>query len=127
VAARRVVPARSGDAIEVSVRDCGPGVPEKDLGLIFEPFYRVEPAREHRSAGGEGLGLAIAARAVALHGGSIEARNLEVGGLLVSMTLPAMARSLAAPPDVPAASGGEQAPEAQHVTHRSEAELGQHP
>ena len=58
-------------AIEVVVRDEGPGVPQKDLALIFEPFYRVDTAREHRSAGGEGLGLAIAARAIAVHGGRI--------------------------------------------------------
>lgn len=76
------------EAAEVIVRDHGPGVPEKDLKLIFEPFYRVEAAREHRSGGGEGLGLAIAARAVALHGGAIEARNLQGGGLAVSITLP---------------------------------------
>ena len=75
-------------AAEVLVRDQGPGVPEKDLKLIFEPFYRVEAAREHRSGGGEGLGLAIAARAVTLHGGAIEARNLTGGGLAVSITLP---------------------------------------
>ncbi len=81
---------QQGDRVEVIVRDHGPGVPEKDLGLIFEPFYRVDAARGHGSAAGEGLGLAIAARAVALHGGGIEARNLEAGGLSVTITLPAM-------------------------------------
>ena len=95
-AARRIAHARHGEGVEVSVQDHGPGVPQKDLGLIFEPFYRVEAARQHRSAGGEGLGLAIAARAVALHGGSIEARNLESGGLEVSMVLPVMARDRSA-------------------------------
>ncbi len=85
-------------AVEVTVRDCGPGVPEKDLGLIFEPFYRVDAAREHRSAGGEGLGLAIAARAIALHGGSIVAANAPGGGLLVRVTLPADVRARAAQP-----------------------------
>ena len=80
------------DAVQVNVHDRGPGVPEKDLGLIFEPFYRVDAAREHRSAGGEGLGLAIAARAVALHGGRITARNLEGGGLALTVTLPSVAR-----------------------------------
>jgi signal transduction histidine kinase len=80
-----------GDRVEVAVRDQGPGVPEKDLGLIFEPFYRVEAAREHRSAGGEGLGLAIAARALTLHGGTIAARNLQGGGLEVMMSLPGIA------------------------------------
>ncbi len=73
------------------MRDEGPGVPEKDLALIFEPFYRVDAAREHRSAGGEGLGLAIAARAIAVHGGSIGAANAEGGGLVVSLSLPTAA------------------------------------
>jgi signal transduction histidine kinase len=100
VSARRV-PGQPG--IEVAIRDQGPGVPEKDLGLIFEPFYRVEAAREHRSTGGEGLGLAIAARAVTLHGGSIAARNLEGGGLAVTVLLPAAARSTMHEPAVAAA------------------------
>ena len=76
-----------GEWVEVMVYDQGPGVPAKDLALIFEPFYRVDVARD-RAGGGEGLGLAIAARAVALHKGVIEARNLPSGGLAVSVTLP---------------------------------------
>ena len=83
-------------SIEVLVSDQGPGVPDKDLTLIFEPFYRVGAARD-RAGGGEGLGLAIAARAVALHHGVIEARNQPTGGLAVSVTLPALARAAAAP------------------------------
>ncbi len=75
--------------IEVVVRDSGPGVPQKDLELIFEPFYRVDAAR-NRAVGGDGLGLAIAARAVGIHGGRIQARNLEPGGLAVHLSLPAL-------------------------------------
>jgi signal transduction histidine kinase len=82
------VSAARGEGIEVAVRDRGPGVPEKDLKLIFEPFYRVDAARD-RAGGGEGLGLAIAARAIGVHGGTIEARNLAEGGLEVTMRLPA--------------------------------------
>ena len=78
-----------GRRIEVIVRDHGPGVPEKDLELIFEPFYRVDAAR-NRAVGGDGLGLAIAARAVAIHGGTIQARNLGSGGLAVQLSLPAL-------------------------------------
>jgi len=77
------------ECVEVIVNDQGPGVPAKDLALIFEPFYRVDVARD-RAVGGEGLGLAIAARAIALHKGVIEARNLPSGGLAVSVTLPAL-------------------------------------
>jgi two-component system sensor histidine kinase CpxA len=78
----------SGESVKITVRDRGPGVPENELGSIFEPFYRVDEARERRGAGGEGLGLAIAARAMALHGGSITARNAPGGGLMVLMELP---------------------------------------
>jgi two-component system sensor histidine kinase CpxA len=85
---------RSDSRIEVVVRDSGPGVPEKDLELIFEPFYRVDAAR-NRAVGGDGLGLAIAARAVGIHSGRIQARNLESGGLAVHLSLPAVD---AAPP-----------------------------
>jgi signal transduction histidine kinase len=94
IGAQRAGAQPDGDAaVEVTVKDQGPGVPEKDLGLIFEPFYRVDAARGHRGAGGEGLGLAIAARAVALHGGSIAARNREGGGLAVAVNLPAVKRA----------------------------------
>jgi len=80
---------RTGGQIEVMVRDSGPGVPEKDLELIFEPFYRVDAAR-NRAVGGDGLGLAIAARAVGIHGGRIQARNLDQGGLVVQLSLPVL-------------------------------------
>jgi two-component system sensor histidine kinase CpxA len=81
---------RRAMSIEVVIEDQGPGVPEKDLSLIFEPFYRVDASRD-RAEGGEGLGLAIAARAVALHHGTIDARNLAATGLAVRIVLPALA------------------------------------
>jgi two-component system sensor histidine kinase CpxA len=74
-----------GNAI-IAVRDYGVGVPEQDLESIFEPFYRVEDDRS-RTSGGVGLGLGIARRAVALHGGSIVARNVHPG-LRVTIELP---------------------------------------
>jgi signal transduction histidine kinase len=88
---------RVGELIEVIIRDRGPGVPEKDLELIFEPFYRVDAAR-NRAVGGDGLGLAIAARAVGLHGGTILAKNRGSGGLAVHMQLPAIAVATASAP-----------------------------
>ncbi len=71
----------------IRVRDRGPGVPEQDLPRIFEPFYRVDPARD-RASGGAGLGLAIAARAAAAHGGTIAARHADGGGLEIELRLP---------------------------------------
>jgi two-component system, OmpR family, sensor histidine kinase CpxA len=91
------LPGAEAPTVEVTVRDQGPGVPDKDLGLIFEPFYRVDAAREHHGAGGEGLGLAIAARSLAAHGGTINARNAPGGGLIITVTLPGLLQRAAAP------------------------------
>ncbi|MBV8974029.1 MAG: HAMP domain-containing protein [Sinobacteraceae bacterium] len=88
VSARKVERADSARTLEVAVHDSGPGVPEKELALIFEPFYRVDAARAHRGTAGEGLGLAIAARALAVHGGAISAHNMPGGGLAVVVSLP---------------------------------------
>ncbi len=78
---------RDGDVAKLTVRDHGPGVPEAALTDIFRPFYRVEDDRA-RTTGGTGIGLAIAERALRLHGGSIKAENARDGGLVVSMQLP---------------------------------------
>jgi two-component system sensor histidine kinase CpxA len=71
----------------IQVSDSGPGVSEGELKRIFEPFYRIDDARE-RSTGGVGLGLAITDQAIRLHGGSVRASNLPEGGLLVEMRIP---------------------------------------
>jgi signal transduction histidine kinase len=71
----------------IAVRDRGPGVPAEMLGRIFDPFFRVEPARESLAGAGSGLGLSIAKRAVEAHGGTIVAENTSPG-LRISITLP---------------------------------------
>jgi signal transduction histidine kinase len=76
----------AGARTRVRVRDYGPGVPENALPHLFEPFYRVEPDR-NRGAGGVGLGLSIARRAVELHQGVLRASNANPG-LLVEIDLP---------------------------------------
>jgi two-component system sensor histidine kinase CpxA len=76
----------AADTARISVRDYGPGVPQDALTKIFQPFFRVDDARES-STGGVGLGLAIAMRAVGLHHGTIAARNAHPG-LQVSIELP---------------------------------------
>lgn len=73
--------------VMIQIRDHGTGVPTAMLARIFEPFVRVGEARDRRS-GGYGLGLAIAERAVRLHGGEISAVNAEQNGLLVIIRLP---------------------------------------
>ncbi len=71
----------------ITVQDSGPGVPPDQLEKIFSPFYRVDTSRAKKT-GGVGLGLAIAAKAVALHQGTITAENNSNGGLLVRVMLP---------------------------------------
>ena len=61
------------------VRDTGIGIPPSELPRLFERFHRVEQARG-RSNEGSGIGLALVAELVALHGGDISAESeLEVG------------------------------------------------
>ena len=74
--------------LRLTVRDHGPGVPGADLGRIFEPFYRSGRADRDRSVEGSGIGLALTAKAVALHGGHVIAENAAGGGLRVTITLP---------------------------------------
>ncbi|WP_263356050.1 ATP-binding protein [Acidicapsa ligni] len=74
----------------LAVQDHGPGVPEEGLKSIFRPFYRLDLSRQ-RSTGGYGVGLAIAERAIRLHGGEVLARNAAGGGLIVEMRLPLFA------------------------------------
>ncbi|CAM2875265.1 two-component system sensor histidine kinase CpxA [Legionella worsleiensis] len=75
------------DAICIEIKDNGPGVPDEQLETIFNPFYRVDASRTKKT-GGFGLGLAIAARAVALHQGTITAKNNQDSGLTVRIVLP---------------------------------------
>ena len=77
--------AASDNSLIITVIDDGPGVPAEGLGRLFEPFYQV-PDRT-RAGRGVGLGLAIAARAIALHGGSIRAVPVESGGLSVVLQI----------------------------------------
>lgn len=76
----------SGGA-RITVDDRGPGLPPDAIDKIFEPFFRVGDSRGAQSGSG-GIGLAIAERSIRLHGGTISARNRELGGLSVVITLP---------------------------------------
>jgi signal transduction histidine kinase len=81
--------AAQGEEIVVRVLDSGPGVPEEALQKIFEPFYRLDDAR-NRQTGGAGLGLSIADRAIRLHGGQLRASNRNEGGLEIEIRIPAV-------------------------------------
>ena len=74
-------------AVEITVDDEGPGIPEAELTRVFQPFYRLESSRS-RDTGGIGLGLAIALSVVQAHGGEIALTNRQGGGLRATVRLP---------------------------------------
>lgn len=71
-------------SIHISVQDNGKGIPEKDIPLIFNRFYRVEKSRT-RSLGGTGLGLAIVKELVHAHGGEIHVKSKENVGTVIEI------------------------------------------
>lgn len=74
------------------VADRGPGIADDERETIFEPFHRGRAGAPGQGADaptpGYGLGLAIARRAIELHGGHIAAAPREGGGLVVTIELP---------------------------------------
>ena len=83
------------EVVRVRVSDTGEGVPEEDLPFIFDRFWRGDRSRS-RTAGGAGLGLAIAKQLVEAMGGIISACNLPESGLEVTFTLPVTAEAVSA-------------------------------
>ncbi len=78
--------AEQSDGVCFSVRDEGPGIPEKDIERIFDQFER---AHKLQQTGGLGLGLYIARSIVEAHGGKISAANSPKGGAIFTVQLPA--------------------------------------
>ena len=70
----------------ITIRDKGPGVPEQDLPLLLEPFYRGKASLTH--PGGSGLGLSIVKYCMEACGGRIEYGNAEPSGFQVALFFP---------------------------------------
>jgi len=79
-----------GDAVELEVRDNGPGFPADLVPRIFEPYVTSKSR-------GSGLGLAIVKKIAEEHGGSVRAENAQGGGARVVVSLPALAAGAPAP------------------------------
>lgn len=73
--------------VVLSITDQGLGIPKKDLGHIFDRFFRVDKARS-RAQGGTGLGLAISKEIIERFGGKIWVESLEGKGSTFSISLP---------------------------------------
>jgi two-component system sensor histidine kinase MtrB len=79
--------AQNDDAVAVSVRDFGGGLRPGESALVFNRFWRADPARA-RTTGGTGLGLAISLEDARLHGGWLEAWGEPGKGACFRLTLP---------------------------------------
>lgn len=70
-----------------SVEDSGIGIPQKELPLVFERFYRTDKSR-NRKSGGAGIGLAIVKSIVTAHGGSVTANSVKEQGSCFTVSIP---------------------------------------
>ena len=77
---------KENDFTITRIKDTGIGIPEKDLGKVFDRFYRVDNSRS-KEIGSSGLGLSICDEIVRLHGGRIEIKSRARTGTSVSVYL----------------------------------------
>jgi len=83
---------RASQTVRLEVADQGPGIPADQASRVFERFYRSDAARSS-TAGGAGLGLAIARWIVDLHGGRIWVEAVQPSGCRMVVELPAASSS----------------------------------
>ncbi len=83
---------KEGD-IRLSISDNGPGIPDDEVGRVFDYFYQTKGV-EKSNVGGSGIGLAIVKEYVDYHGGEVSVVNLPQGGCRFSITLPMTPGSL---------------------------------
>ena len=76
--------AERPERLLITIRDSGPGIPEDQVGLIFDRFYKGDASR--RTAAGSGLGLSIVKAIIERHGGTVGVRN--DGGAVFEISLP---------------------------------------
>jgi signal transduction histidine kinase len=72
----------------ITIDDEGPGIPDQSMSCVFEPFFRVDPARR-KFGPGAGLGLAIAKEIVERYGGKLTLQNRLPNGLRQTIIFPA--------------------------------------
>jgi signal transduction histidine kinase len=82
-----VTAREEGKLVFITIADNGEGIPEKDLPMIFERFYRVDKSRT-RATGGSGIGLTIVKRLVEAHGGTINVASTVGQGASFTFSLP---------------------------------------
>jgi signal transduction histidine kinase len=90
IEAQTIMGTRAGDEgkrfVIISISDSSQGIPPEELPFVFDAFWQIS---DSRSAGGHGVGLAIAKRVAAAHGGNVSVRSQRGRGTIYSLVLPA--------------------------------------
>lgn len=76
----------------IEVQDTGPGIPQADLGRVFEPFEQLEPLKR-KTLPGVGLGLALVKNIVEALGGNVRIASAVGTGTTMSIELPSIQKS----------------------------------
>jgi len=91
----------------VAVTNTGPRVPPDQLGRLFQPFQRLDPARDATGKGGGlGLGLAIVSAIATAHGADLSGRPEPDGGLSMEIIFPVRQAAMSAAARAPGGSPG---------------------
>jgi signal transduction histidine kinase len=85
-----------GSELEIRVQDRGPGIPESEMEIVFEPFVRGSVAQQQQTRG-SGLGLSLVREIMQAHGGSIHLTAAEPQGCCFTLKMP-MGQSMKTPP-----------------------------
>ncbi len=78
----------SKESITIEFSDTGVGIPEEEISLVREKFYRVDKARTRDSSMSMGIGLSIIDHIIRIHDGSLDISNNIPHGLTIVMTIP---------------------------------------
>lgn len=83
----KVYLSRDESGIQLEIQDYGQGIPDEEMDLIFEPFYRVDKSR-NKKTGGYGLGLSLCKTIIEAHGGTISVKSSLGQGAIFLLLLP---------------------------------------
>lgn len=94
----KITTANEGDNLIITMADCGPGIPVKDLDKIFNPFFtssiqkrasrEKDPGNVSKGIGGVGLGLGLSRIIVQEMGGKMDVKSIEGSGSTFTIAIP---------------------------------------